>query len=141
MMERRQDWNKIDGISLVIPSYNEEVCIVEVIEEYRRALVRLEYPYEIIVVDDGSADRTAELAENAGAEVIRHPENRGVGAARKTGIRAARWNVVLMTDGDGTYPADALAEMVERLPGADMVVGARTGRAVHMQLWQVDLAQ
>lgn len=116
---------KIEGISLVIPGYQEELAIAGVIEEYRQALERLGYPYEIIVVDDASTDRTGELAMKAGARVIRHARNQGGGAARKTGIKAARWNAVLMTDGDGTYPADALPEMVERLRYAEMVVGAR----------------
>jgi glycosyltransferase involved in cell wall biosynthesis len=116
---------KIEGISLVIPAYREELAIVGVIEEYRQALEQLGYPYEIIVVDDASPDRTGELAMKAGARVIRHTRNRGGGAARKTGIKAARWDAVLMTDGDGTYPADALGEIIGRLCYADMVVGAR----------------
>ena len=106
---------KIEGVSLVIPAYREELAIAGVIEEYRQALERLGYPYEIIVVDDASPDRTGELAMKAGARVIRHMHNRGGGAARKTGIKAARWDAVLMTDGDGTYPADALGEIIDRL--------------------------
>jgi len=125
MAATRNENGKIEGISLVIPSYNEELSIVEVVEEYREQLESLGYPYEIIVVDDGSQDRTAELAMQAGARVVRHAHNRGVGAARKTGVKAAAWNVVLMTDGDGTYPADKLPEIVERLQYSDMVVGAR----------------
>jgi glycosyltransferase involved in cell wall biosynthesis len=116
---------RIEGISLVIPAYREELAIAGVIEEYRRALEQLGCPYEIIVVDDASPDRTGELAMKAGARVIRHAQNRGGGAARKTGIKAARWDAVLMTDGDGTYPAEALGEIVGRLRYADMVVGAR----------------
>ncbi|MBM3279374.1 MAG: glycosyltransferase family 2 protein [Candidatus Handelsmanbacteria bacterium] len=116
---------KVEGISLVIPAYREELAIAGVIEEYRQKLESLGYPYEIIVVDDASPDRTAELAMKAGARVIRHPRNRGGGAARKTGIKAACWDAVLITDGDGTYPADALGEIIDRLRYAHMVVGAR----------------
>tara|TARA_Y100000588_G_scaffold243393_1_gene257594 strand:+ start:392 stop:1408 length:1017 start_codon:yes stop_codon:yes gene_type:complete len=126
MSREQQDLN---GVSLVIPSYNEELSIVEVVEEYREVLEQLDVPHEIIVVDDGSKDRTAELAMKAGVRVVRHPHNKGVGAARKTGVEAARWEAILMTDGDGTYPAAQVAEMVERLRHADMVVGARIEEA------------
>ena len=125
---------KVDGISLVIPSYNEELSIIEVVEEYRQQLEKIGYPYEIIVVDDGSRDRTAELAMQAGARVIRHPHNRGVGASRKTGIRASVWNAILMTDGDGTYPADELPAIVEQMQFSDMVVGARVEERGTMRL-------
>jgi glycosyltransferase involved in cell wall biosynthesis len=131
-MSREQD--DLNGISLVIPSYNEELSIVEVVEEYREALEQVDLPHEIIVVDDGSKDHTAELAMKAGARVVRHPNNKGVGAARKTGVEAARWNAILMTDGDGTYPAAQVAEMVERLQHADMVVGARVEEAGTLRL-------
>ena len=116
---------ELTGVSLVIPSYNEELSIADVIVEYRAHLERCDCPFEIIVVDDDSKDRTAELAMKAGARVIRHPQNFGVGAARKTGIRAAKWNAILMTDGDGTYPAERVPEMVEHLQYSDIVVGTR----------------
>ena len=115
----------VDGISLIIPSYNEELSIAEVIAEYQEHLEKCDLPFEIIVVDDGSKDRTAEIALHAGARVIRHRRNRGVGAARKTGVRDAKWNAILMTDGDGTYPADQVPEMVKHLQYSDMVIGAR----------------
>ena len=116
---------ELTGVSLVIPSYNEELSIADVIVEYRAHLERCDCPFEIIVVDDDSKDRTAELAMKAGARVIRHPQNLGVGAARKTGIRAAKWNAILMTDGDGTYPAERVPEMVEHLQYSDIVFGTR----------------
>lgn len=125
MSAENRDEYPIEGITLVIPAYREELAIVGVIEEYRQALEQLGYPFEIIVVDDASPDRTGELAMKAGARVIRHPRNRGGGAARKTGIKAARYDAVMMTDGDGTYPTEALGEIVDRLRSAEMVVGAR----------------
>jgi glycosyltransferase involved in cell wall biosynthesis len=84
---------------------------------------------EIIVIDDGSTDATAARAEGAGACVIRHPYNKGNGAAVKSGIRQARGNFVLVLDGDGQHqPADA-RRIAARLGEYDLVVGARTGAA------------
>jgi glycosyltransferase involved in cell wall biosynthesis len=87
---------------------------------------------EIVVVDDGSEDQTAEKALRAGARVVRHPENRGYGAAIKTGIVAAKYEVIVIIDADGTYPADQIPDLVTKLETADMVVGARTGSRVHI---------
>jgi glycosyltransferase involved in cell wall biosynthesis len=92
-----------------------------------------ETAYEILVVDDASTDRTAELAERFAAEcwhcpvrVIRSPLNRGAGAARKIGVRAARGEIVVMLDADGTYPAAAIRELLRYFPAYDQVNGART---------------
>ena len=73
-------------------------------------------------------------AENAGARVLRHIENRGYGAAIKTGIRAARFSAIVITDADGTYPPDQIPHLLAQLPQADMVVGSRTGKNVHIPL-------
>jgi glycosyltransferase involved in cell wall biosynthesis len=82
--------------------------------------------HQVLVVDDGSHDRTAEAAEAAGAQVIRHPYNKGNGASVKSGIRAATGEYILIIDADGQHqPADAV-RLVARLGEFDLVVGART---------------
>jgi glycosyltransferase involved in cell wall biosynthesis len=82
--------------------------------------------WEILVVDDASTDASVERAEAAGVRVVRRVENGGAGAARKTGIRAARGRLVAMIDADGTYPAKHLPELLSYFPEWDQVNGART---------------
>lgn len=116
--------------SIVIPAFNEEGGLASVIAEVRQRLHAKGMDAEIIVVDDGSTDSTARVANEAGARVIQHRSNRGYGAALKTGIAAATHDVVAIIDADGTYPAADLPAMIEDLEHADMVVGARTGASV-----------
>ena len=117
---------KIRGISVVLPACNEAPCITELIRSLDAQLRSLGVPYEIIVVDDGSSDGTGDLAQQAGARVHRHPVNRGYGAAVKTGVRLATNEWILLMDADGSYPAEAVPDLVSHLEVADMVVGART---------------
>lgn len=120
------------ALSVIIPAYNEQHAIAGVIAEVRHRLVESGLAPEIVVVDDGSTDDTSAAAFAAGARVIRHRSNRGYGAALKTGILAARHDIIAMIDADGTYPAEAIPAMVEKLRHADMVVGARVGEHVHI---------
>lgn len=121
-------------VSIIIPAYNEETQIQQVLVELRALFYAHHVSAEIIVVDDGSQDATALAAKAAGARVIRHRSNRGYGAALKTGILAARHEIVGIIDADGTYPAKFLPEMLEEIEQADMVVGARIGQNVHIPL-------
>jgi glycosyltransferase involved in cell wall biosynthesis len=89
--------------------------------------------HEILVIDDGSEDGTAERATAAGARVVRHPYNKGNGAAVKTGIRHATGEFVLIVDADGQHQPEDAARLVERLGEYDLVVGARSG-ATHANL-------
>lgn len=116
----------VSGLTILIPAFNEERGIARVIEWIRAALRASDLDYEVLVIDDGSADRTAELAEATGARVLRHPGNRGYGEALKTGIRHAAHEWVAIIDADGSYPAEQIPELASRLQSADMVVGART---------------
>ena len=117
-------------ISVVIPALNEENAIVDTIERVRASLDRHDMtPYEIVVVDDGSTDRTGELAAEAGARVLRHPHNVGYGRSLKVGINAANHDVIVITDADGSYPVEEIPVLVARhRAGFDMVVAARTGK-------------
>jgi len=112
-------------LSLIIPAYNEEKIIAEVIKEINSILASQDLSYEILVVDDGSDDRTAEEAASAGARVISHPDNIGNGASIKTGIRNARGKLLLMMDADGQHPPEMIPVMLEEIGKYDMVVGAR----------------
>jgi glycosyltransferase involved in cell wall biosynthesis len=119
-------------VSVVLPAYNEEGAVGPQVEAIRRVLSAHGIINEILVVDDGSEDKTAGRALRAGARVVRHPENRGYGAALKTGINDAKYEIIVMIDADGTYPADQIPSLVSKLEAADMVVGARTGEEVRI---------
>jgi glycosyltransferase involved in cell wall biosynthesis len=112
-------------VSVVIPALNEEHGIAGVVQHIGKVLADAGVEHEIIVVDDGSSDKTAAMAEMTAATVLRHHINRGYGASLKTGIRAARYDLVAIMDADGTYPADRLPELLVETRQADMVVGAR----------------
>lgn len=117
---------------MVVPAFDEEAGIGTTLAGIREAMHGLGRPWELLVVDDGSTDATAELARAEGAEVVRLPRNRGYGAALKAGIARAGFDLVVITDADGTYPAEAIPALLEHAAEYDMVVGARTGANVHV---------
>ena len=110
------------SLSIVIPAKDEAEAIGKVV-----GLARERYPdAEIIVVDDGSTDETAEIARTAGAQVIRHPESLGNGAAVKAGARAATGDIIAFMDGDGQHDPRMLEPLLQQIDdGYDMAVGAR----------------
>ncbi len=112
-------------ISILLPCYNEEDAIAEVV---KRILV-LGCADQVLVIDDGSEDQTAARAKAAGADVVRHPYNLGNGAAVKTGIQRAKGDIVVLMDGDGQHPPEAVPELIKDIGEYDMVIGARTKRA------------
>lgn len=110
------------SVSVVIPAYHEADVIADVV-----AALGASGPWrEIIVVDDGSTDETSARAQRAGAIVVRHPYNKGNGAAVKSGIRRATGEFVLIIDGDGQHRPDDARRIVSRLGEYDLVIGARS---------------
>ncbi len=125
-------------VSIVIPAYNEEEAIGGVIEEVREAMEGSGLEWELIVVNDGSGDRTREIVEGfPWVELVNHPYSMGGGAARTTGIHRARGDVVVVVDGDATYPAGDIPRLLEEMDGYDMVVGARTKEAGTLKFLRV----
>jgi len=110
--------------SVVVPAYNEAASIALVVRDLAAAAPW----HEILVVDDGSTDDTGPLAAAAGARVVRHPYNKGNGAAVKTGIRQSTGQLVLIADADGQHrPSDA-PRLVAQLDAYELVVGTRSPR-------------
>jgi len=129
--------SEMNGLSIVIPAYNEERAIVETIEHVTGVMEPSQTPYEVVLVNDGSTDKTAviiqsylhdhpQLAERV--RLVEHAHNRGYGASLKTGIRAAKNEAICITDADGTYPNNRIPELfgMFRERGLDMVVGRRS---------------
>ncbi len=112
-----------DEIWIVVPAYEEEKMIGTVLEDLKE-----EGYDQIIVVDDGSEDRTAEIAKSKGAEVIRHKENSGLGASLRTGLRAALdrgADIAVTFDADGQHDTKEIEKLVNALDNADFAVGVR----------------
>ena len=122
-------------LSVVIPAYNEEDGIAAIMERVlavRPALAEVGVSdLELVVVDDGSVDRTAEIVTACpGVRLVRHPANRGYGAALKTGFNAACGDLLGFLDADGTYPPESFPDLCrEALAGADLIVGSRRSGA------------
>jgi len=116
-------------ISVIIPAYNEENAIEETVHEIQKIFSEMKMAdFEIIVVNDGSTDQTKERAENCQATVINHPHNVGYGRSIKDGILNAKFDTLIITDADRTYPFQEVPKLYEEYKkGFDMVVGARTG--------------
>lgn len=123
------------AVSVLVPVFNEELAIESTIQRIHAALDDQQFDVEIIVVNDGSRDGTAEILRRMdGVTVIEHAGNRGYGASLKTGIRHARHPLIAIIDADGTYPIERLPELLRLMDDADMVVGARTGKRVKYPL-------
>lgn len=125
-------------ISIVIPAYNEESAIAETIEEIEKVFSSMELIHEVIIVDDGSSDQTAKVAEACGARVLRNPHNIGYGGSIKAGARIANHDTIVITDADGTYPLKEIPNLFrEYEKGYDMVVGARSGKAYRGSMFKI----
>ena len=116
-------------VSVLIPAYNEEESItgtVEAIRQYAGMVKAL----EIIVINDGSRDRTGEIARTLPVTLIEHETNTGYGSGLKDGLRQAQYEFILIADADGTYPLEDIPRLLAEAPNYAMVVGARTGAIV-----------
>ncbi len=123
-------------VSVIIPICNEAGTISQVVSDVRRSMADRN-PFEIIIVDDGSTDRVASSdVPGMVDKFISHKSNSGYGAALKTGFRNAAGDIIVIIDGDGTYPATSIPELVSALETCDMAVGARTGREVHIPFFR-----
>ncbi len=118
------------NISIVIPAYNEEKVIGKTIDEIQKVLKKNKITRtEIIIVNDGSTDDTRKKALAKNVKVLDNPENMGYGYSLKKGITAAKYETIIITDADNTYPFDNIVEMLEKKnSGYDLVVGARNGK-------------
>jgi len=115
----------VHSLSIIVPAKNEGNTIGAVVGKARQCFPDA----EVIVVDDGSSDNTAQVSESAGAHVIRHPESLGNGAAIKTGARAANGTLLAFMDADGQHDVKDLLALLEKLDhGYGMVVGSRESR-------------
>jgi glycosyltransferase involved in cell wall biosynthesis len=112
--------------SVILPAYNEAEALPKVLDALFAVLATMEGRHEVIVVDDGSTDATAAIAVRYPCRLLRHPENRGKGAAVRTGIAEAEGRYVVIIDADDTYPSDALPRLVELLEEHDFVRGVRS---------------
>jgi glycosyltransferase involved in cell wall biosynthesis len=113
-------------VSVVLPVHNEEACLADEITRIKAGLDASPYTWELLIVDDGSTDGSAAVADTyPWARRLTFSENHGSGAARRAGTAAAQGAVVVWTDADMTYPNDRIAELVDELGDADQVVGSR----------------
>jgi glycosyltransferase involved in cell wall biosynthesis len=124
----------VPGLSVFLPSHNEEANVERVAEAYLKELPKVTDNYEVIVVNDGSRDRTGELADRLAAanphvKVVHHPVNRGYGGAVTSGIRASTQPYVLLSDGDGQFDPADIERMTPFVPEYDVVAGRRISRA------------
>ena len=125
---------RLAGISVFLPSHNEEANVERVVRGFLAELARIADAYQVIVVNDGSTDQTGAVAnrladEDSHVKVVHHPKNRGYGGAVISGIRAATQPYVVLADGDGQFDPKEVESLAAFVPEYDVVVGKRIRRA------------
>lgn len=113
-------------VTIVLPAFNEEAAIGKVIDDVQAAMKSARMTYEILVVDDNSTDRTAEIAAAKNVRVVRRRVRGGSGSSRRTGILESKGEIIVMLDADGSYEASDIPKMLTYFPDYDQVNGART---------------
>lgn len=126
-----EESNKKFFVTVLVPVYNEEKAIGPVLDDLEKVMATSGYEYELLMVDDNSQDGTVaeinkKMTVNSRIKLVRRRINGGSGASRKTGILNSRGEVIVMLDGDGTYNAYNIPEMLKYFPEYDQVNGART---------------
>jgi glycosyltransferase involved in cell wall biosynthesis len=120
----------VADLTILIPVHNEQDAIAGVLERVLAVSERLAASIDLVVVEDGSTDATLDVLDRVeGIRILQHKESRGYGAALKTGIRHSNTDLIVILDGDGTYPPEDVPKLVDAYESgsADMVVGARIG--------------
>jgi len=125
--------SKLPSLSIFMPAYNEEGNIAATVIDAAKAARAVTRDYEVVVVDDGSHDKTAEIVRELGrydprVRLVRHQKNRGYGAAVKTGLANCRKDWIFFTDSDGQFHYDELPHFVQSRGNADLVIGYRKKR-------------
>jgi len=124
---------KLGKVSVILPAYNEEKALAKVVREVIKVMRGSKFKFEVVITDDGSKDRTFEIAKNLAREfrevkAFTHGVNKGKVAAVKTCVSKASGEVIVIMDADYTYPARFIPEMLEKVSeGYDMVLGNRFG--------------
>ena len=128
-----KDLNRLTSLSVFFPAYNEEANVERMVETFNRVLPQVADDYEIIIVNDGSKDRTREIAdrlikEDRRVRAVHHEKNQGYGAAVRSGIKACTKEYLFFTDGDGQFDVSQLTNLVPLPSGHDGVIGFRLNR-------------
>lgn len=124
---------KLTSLSIFMPAYNEEGNIAATVIDAAKAARRVARAYEVVVVDDGSQDKTAEIVRELGkhdprVRLVKHKHNQGYGTAVKTGLAACKLDWIFFTDSDGQFRYDELEKFVDSKSSADLVIGYREKR-------------
>ena len=124
---------RLEGLSAFFPAYNEEANVERMVDAFRSVLPQMADDYEIIIVNDGSKDRTREIAdrlikEDRRVRVVHHEKNQSYGAAVRSGIKACTKEYLFFTDGDGQFDVSQLSNLIPLLSGYDGVIGFRLNR-------------
>ena len=136
------------AVSVIVPVYNEQTAVKETLLQIKESMEKSSLEYEILVVDDGSTDKTKQWILTCGTvkdftddrnskskiRLLSHPYNRGYGAALKTGILNSQYDYIVITDSHNTYPNEIIPSLVKEMDDVDMVVGARIGKGAKIPL-------
>jgi glycosyltransferase involved in cell wall biosynthesis len=124
----------ISSLSVFFPTYNEEENIAKTVSDTQKVLERVAKRWEIIIVDDGSSDRTPQISDglarnNKNIRVVHHKVNRGYGGTLKTGFQSAIYPWVAFVDSDGQFDFSEITKFIEKTDSADLILGYRVKRA------------